>query len=703
MNSINANNNEQEISFDLADLFSFLWQKKLRIIFSVSILVVTGYYFVSNLPKQYIATSTLLLSDQLSSVNIVGLGALAGQNASQMNTYMEIIRSRNFIRDVADKLNLKKEPEFYPNTSARIPSLEHTTEVIIEDLKLNHLNNTDMLKVSFVSKKPEVAAKVVNEIGAMFFELQLKEKRTKAETSMKWLNDQVSQLGEVLAESESKLQLFLEENGLVDLLSQLKLAQSEIATLMSEQIKNDRVVNNLHSIIEQIESQEGKNDSLLGIDKIASNASVRELVGRIINQKQVLSKISKRYKYKHYQHISASSQLQALQENLDEALKQSVNNLNREYKLELERQSTLVAKLYKAKLEHTKLGRLEVQLTRLERERESNQKLYEVFLGRLQENEIIKDIEQHGNFSVIDYAVIPTRPFKPNVALSVIVIFILSTLASVIFWLILHLVADKKTRFIGVLRNQNIALLGELPKPEKVKKSLEKDPLVRTRAPSKAEVEYSEAVRSLRSELMIRSDDTPIHTLLLTSVLQSKRRSKLAIELAESFSGLDKSILIDTDLRNPHIGIEFGFEQLTPGLTNFISRRCKFSDAIVREKGSQLSVMPSGPIPNDPLVYLTKPRFGGFIKRIGQLFERAVIETPAVNEFGDALVVSKFVDAVVLLCDLEKTEIGDLKDAIQNLQYAGAPLLGVVFENSRNIKSRSLKRNNNLVKKVINY
>jgi Mrp family chromosome partitioning ATPase len=63
------------------------------------------------------------------------------------------------------------------------------------------------------------------------------------------------------------------------------------------------------------------------------------------------------------------------------------------------------------------------------------------------------------------------------------------------------------------------------------------------------------------------------------------------------------------------------------------------------------------------------------------------------------------VDAVVLLCDLELTESADLLEAIQRFQDAGAPLLGVVFENAKSIKREipQRSRGKNLVKKVINY
>jgi Mrp family chromosome partitioning ATPase len=219
--------------------------------------------------------------------------------------------------------------------------------------------------------------------------------------------------------------------------------------------------------------------------------------------------------------------------------------------------------------------------------------------------------------------------------------------------------------------------------------------------PTKAEVLYSESVQALRSEFIVRSNDVPNRTLLLASVQEGKWHSKLAIQLADSIGGLDEPILVDADPRNPQISIEYGLEQFMPGLTNFISRRCSFNDTNFCEKGSQLSVMPSGSIFSDPLMYLTMPRFDEFIKRLGALFERVVIETAPVNLCANALVVSKVEDAVVPLCDLELTESADSLKAIQRLQVSGAPLLDVVFENAKSIKSKNPQRTRgkNLVKK----
>jgi Mrp family chromosome partitioning ATPase len=53
------------------------------------------------------------------------------------------------------------------------------------------------------------------------------------------------------------------------------------------------------------------------------------------------------------------------------------------------------------------------------------------------------------------------------------------------------------------------------------------------------------------------------------------------------------------------------------------------------------------------------------------LFEQVIIETPPVNIHNDTLVISKLVDAVVLLCDLAVTESADLFETVQRFRIQG--------------------------------
>ena len=111
---------QEETAFDLVELFSFLWQKKFRIVFFTGLIVVTGAYYIFNLPKIYTASSTVLLGDGKQNFSLSSAVADFGGGAdAKIDTYIEFFRSRQFIGNVVDALNLVDDPEFRPVSTAR--------------------------------------------------------------------------------------------------------------------------------------------------------------------------------------------------------------------------------------------------------------------------------------------------------------------------------------------------------------------------------------------------------------------------------------------------------------------------------------------------------------------------------------------------------------------------------------------------------
>lgn len=693
--------------FDLSDLLGFLWHKKFRIILTSAVLTFLGTAYVKSFPKIYSANSTILLPHKTETLSIGGsITSVNNQEDDQMDTYIELIRSRQFALKIVEKLRLAEREEFKKKVAQDRIVVERQNAVskLLKHLQLSKIANTDMLKISYESTLAITAADIANEIGPTFFDFLKQMHKKRSDQTTRWLDEQLLTLSTQLDQAEEELESFMQINGLIDLESKIDLVKTEISKLIEHKLLVDKEMSKASATTTQIGKADNDMEKLLQIPAVLNDDLIRALNVELFHKNLIFKELSKRYKFKHHKYIAAKDALDAVDQNLDRSLKKLLDSFYKDFDSVRERQVELNQQLLIAREKHTELGAHEIELSSHRRKVKATQKLYDVFLSKLQEAEILQDLDAGDDFAVVDVAQIPDKHIKPRVLLGMVFSLILSSIFSIGFWLLIHLIADKKSRFISLLRNHGVALLGELPKPAKIRKMRGQKPLSKVNAPTKAEVVYSECVRSLRSELMVRSDDASIRTLIVVSVLQGKIRSKLAIELAKSFAGLDKSIIVDADLRQPQIGIEYGLEQLTPGLTNFISRRNSFSESSFREKGSQLSVMPSGSIPSDPLVYLTKPRFGEFIKRLGVLFERVVIETPPVNEYGDALVVSKLVDGVVLLCDLEVTESADLLEAIQRFEDSGSPLLGVVFENAKNIKSKIPKRvrDKNLIKKAVN-
>ncbi|MGS2722084.1 GumC family protein [Paraglaciecola aestuariivivens] len=700
----NSTYTQPDTTFDLAELLYFLWSKKFRIAFLTILIAMAGAYHIFSLPKIYTASSTILLGDGEQSFGLGGVVPNFGNDGDvKIDTYMEFIRSRQFIGQVVDKLDLIYDPEFRPQSLDVSPEYtrDHAINVLLNGLSLNRLGDTTLLKVTFNSKTPRIAAAVANEIGPAFFAFQSNMGKQKADETSQWLSQQLDALQTKLTTAEQTLQNFLVDNNLTDIRSQLDISKVEISGLLQERLAVEIKHAEVMAAVNQVALAGDNIQAQLQVPWISRNPMMISLRNAISNQQQAFAQLSKRYKSKHHKYVAAQTQLatlQAEQANL-------INELSAGLKQELDklalRKKNVEQHIEAARKVHNELGRHEMQIDRLRREVDSTQTLYEEFLTRLRETEILKDLDNSEQFAVIDVASVPVGPSKPRVALLMALILMFGSLASSGFWLVLHIVSDKKTRFTTLLNKMQVPVLAQLPKHKKTK--LKKG--VVTANHKGKNFAYSESIRSLRAEISYRSDTPEMRILGIARVKNGKSKSSVGIDLAESFAQLEKSIVLDADMRTPSVGKCYDLDEKAPGLTNFIGRRCSFSDASYRENGSQLSVMPAGVIPSDPLLYISRSRFSSFIKKLGVLFEHVIIETPEVNLYSDTMIIAKAVDGLILLCDLEACDSADLQEAVQRLQESRAPLLGVVFENVKNVKNKmpGSHRSQGFINKVVNY
>lgn len=669
--------------FDITDLITFLWQKKIRIIITVSVLTVLGTLYAKSQPRIYSASSTVLLSEKNEKLSIGGtLTSVTKPEDNKLDTYIELIKSKKLARIVVEKLKLHERNEFKKKIGniKTIIDIDNAVNKLLKHLKLSKIANTDMLTITYESTLPMTASEVVNEVGLTFFEFQRISHKKRVSETTRWLDEQLLALSTRLDSAETELESFMQENGLIDLESQVDLVKTEISKLIEHRLLVGKELSKTLSTINQIKSANGDMKVLMQVPSILNDDLIKSMSAELFTTQLELDELSKRYQYKHHKFIAVKGTLDAITKNLERTLKKVVDSLEQDHQSIKVRANELELQLTLARAKHVELGAHEIELASLRRKTKATQKLYDVFLTRLQEAEILSDLDAGDEFSVVDYSQIPSKHIKPKVLLGAVFSLILSSIFSIGFWLIIHLIADKYTRFKQLVAKHGVVILGEIPKLAKKAKN-------KSNKVNKNELIYADAIRALRSELIVHANDASIRSIAFAHVSESKNNSTLTIDLANSFAHLGKSFLIDCNLRFPQIGKVYQMDNLTPGLTNFLGKRATFAQCKFQEKGSQLNIMPSGPVPNDPLMYFTKSRFNDFIKKLGQVYEKTIIETPHVTGYNDALVIAKSVDAVVLVCDLETTDNQDLVEALHRLLNAGTPLLGVVFERVKSIKN----------------
>jgi capsular exopolysaccharide synthesis family protein len=149
---------------------------------------------------------------------------------------------------------------------------------------------------------------------------------------------------------------------------------------------------------------------------------------------------------------------------------------------------------------------------------------------------------------------------------------------------------------------------------------------------------------------------------------------------AATENGLDVA-LVDGDLRNPSLTERLDPSRRGAGLSNFLvqSTPAPIGDFVTDFPDSTLHLVPSGPMPPNPVALLSSKALADFDRRAKRVFELVIYDTPPLSVAADASLISSRAEGVVLVLDARKTRRPSAVKAVDQLQRAKTNVLGVVI------------------------
>ena len=190
-----------------------------------------------------------------------------------------------------------------------------------------------------------------------------------------------------------------------------------------------------------------------------------------------------------------------------------------------------------------------------------------------------------------------------------------------------------------------------------------------------------EELRGVRTQLLIRwySPEAGRRTLAIASPCPREGRSFIAANLAVVFSQLgSRTLLIDADFRAPRQQSIFNVSDRF-GLSSVLSGRADLSAAVPVTGLAGLAVLPSGPLPPNPLELLSRPAFAALIGKAQAEYDVVLIDTPAVTEYADAQSIAFRAGDALLVSRKDLTRIADTERAVRDLSDASARIVGTLM------------------------
>lgn len=215
-----------------------------------------------------------------------------------------------------------------------------------------------------------------------------------------------------------------------------------------------------------------------------------------------------------------------------------------------------------------------------------------------------------------------------------------------------------------------------------------------TRADPKSPV--SEVFRTLRTNLQYMKKSNSCQTLVITSTVQGEGKSFVAANLAVTFAQASKkTLIIDADMRRPRQHTIFGVDMF-PGLSNYLSginlsrsrHETSIKECIYATKIDNLYMMPSGNIPPNPSELLQSRKLNALLDEIEPNFDVIIFDGAPCLLVTDSTIISRVVDATILVASQNKTKMDDLKEAKRRINHVGGHIAGVVLNRVKVSKAK---------------
>ncbi|WP_415762595.1 GumC family protein [Pseudomonas sp. CP4] len=720
---------EESDTLDLLHLWRVIWSAKWNIAWLVLLSCALAVVALSFITPQYVGSATLLIKDKTPPVLSFQQAAESGgaTTTDYLQTQQALLQSRELAERAVRKLGLTTNPITDPrqqeqswftprqwladlNRDQWLPWLDllpppkppATEEQVFNDVTQNLMLHTSvkfvgksqLLEIDVELPDPTLAAAVANALAQGFIDSQQDTSLKSSQNNTSWMNTRLVELRDNLRIAENKLQAYREEQGLVDVDGVATISANELQMTGNRMIDARRDRAEAESQFRQAQSlSNGDISRLSSVPAVLSNPLIQQFQADLAKAQAKVEELSGRYGPKHPALISARSEQRTAANSLRLQVQQVVAGIERQYQLAVASEDALRKSFNSNKAQIQDISRKEFQLREFQREVDSTRALYETFVTRLKETAATSDMDS-AKARIVDPAIAPLEASKPRKNLILAIVALVAAVVGVALAFLFDTLSNTFKTDDTVESLLNVPLLSVVPLV--MKKSRRQ--LARL-FEDNDHPRFCETIRNLRTWLMLQNNERPAQVVLVTSSVSGEGKSTIANNLASSLAPLERVLLIDADMRQPTLSLNFDFPPQSPGLANLMAGTARLEDCI-RSVGN-LDMLPAGcltPSALDPFDaprlqasssssnavapaqdLLSSPRLGRLLQILKSRYRHIIIDSPPAEIVSDALLLAQHSDAVIYVVKAQSTPVGQVRKSIAVLQQSQAPVFGVVL------------------------
>jgi polysaccharide biosynthesis transport protein len=701
------------------------WHVLVRRKFTVLAITICGVFlgFLYSLYQTplYMAGATLEIQN-ISPEPFDGIKFMNTGDPYQLQTQLQLLRSGTLNDRVYAKLSSNPPAESDSARSAigsirewlhmpysrQAPTWEQGIAIAMRMVQVTPVKDTRIVRVVSQSTIPQAAAEYANTLAEQFIEQTLEDKWALYQATGTWLTKAQEELKSKLETSEKELLTYASESGLI-VTSDSNDGVQNIGEQRLIQLQAELTRAQAERIVKESIYRENAQRATEDRGSVLDSGPMANYQMKLADLRRELADAATSLTESHPKVKRLQAQIAELETAQSSERTYIVNRMRTEYEAAVRRENQLsVDFANESKIVSSQDQRL-IRYKTLKREVETYRGLYETTLKQGNEAAVASALRPVST-RIVDRAGTPRLPFKPNVPQNMSYGLICGLMAGIAF-ILLREGTDSVVRVPGTNQLQfNVRELGVIPSAgaenERLAANGRKPPLSLPSALStrllpgsngqiadsielvtwnrRASVVAESFRATLTSILMSQQNGHPAKAILVTSPSPREGKSTVVTNLAVALAEINQRVLlVDADLRRPRVHTIFK-QANTWGLIDLLSNTDSCADypleAFARKTHIPgLFTLPSGPVSVNSARRLYSPRMAELLERFRSEFDAVLIDTPPVLSVADARILSRLVDAVLLVFRAGQTEREAANMALGVFEADGVQVLGTVL------------------------
>lgn len=575
----------------------------------------------------------------------------------------------------------------------------------LDSISVKPQRGTTLVSIYANSDNAVLSAQLANAHARAYID-QVRASRINQQSSgLKFLKSQADELKEKVADLEREIADYAEEHSIVAVNKDENITAQRMSQLneLLTRVTGERM--EVENIYKEAKDAFEKGESA-GFD----DSSIQSMRSQLASLQAEYGNLGAKFTASYPKMQQLKAQIDNLTKSVESQRNQIIVGLRSKALAAQEKEKSLKEELEQQKSRAFELSKSQVQYNSLNRELESSRELLQNVLRQIKETGLAVE-SNSSNISIVDSAVIPKNPSYPRKKMFLVGGLFFGIFAGLVLTFLFSYLDNTIRTPDQVASYLKVPALGVVPSfkdslslPEALKnKAEEQEPVVDVReenaltvvsetnnlenSPALVYVSApqslaAESYRTIRTAILLSQAGQPPRTILVSSAQSSEGKTTSTTNLAATLaSSGGRVVIIDADLRRPKVHKHFKIDKNVPGLVDVLTGQKQLEEVILNDPLNRVSIIVCGKIPPNPAELLGSVEMANTLDRLAQMFDYVLIDSPPILPVTDSVILSRYVDGVVLVIKGGSTPRKVVRDAKDRLKNAGANILGTILNN----------------------